>query len=213
MTEDRWRPLAAFALVSLLCALIVAVNLGGSEASGVVRARATGDQITTSKVVFGDVLHPQAGSALGLALGDVGPLSGAVARAAGTGNATSPHTSRARAHKARTHQARAHGARGHRASTAHAGTVAKGKARHAASTSHSTATPSSPAKAVTSHTKHKATVRVRHSWPDRFAAAHHHGSKHRSTRGHDRGHHFGWTHHRGHHRGWGHHGGWGHRHH
>ena len=195
MTEDRWRPLTAFALVSLLCAVILAVNLGRSDANGVVRAREAGTQVTTANVVFGDVLHPQASSVLSARLGDVGPLSGAVAQAARARTAHPAHRS-----------GRAHAT--HHAKRSHHVAVAKGKSRRAAS-ENSTVRAVKAASAKATKAAH-----VRHRFP---ATRHDHGRRHgwgpsRWTRHDESRHHVGWGHHRNHgHHGWGHHFGWGHR--
>ena len=83
MTQDRSRPLAAFVLVSLLCAVILSLNLGRERGPVVVSDRTAHAQLVASKVVFGDTLAPRAAAASEVppSTTGVGPLNDAVVRA------------------------------------------------------------------------------------------------------------------------------------
>lgn len=197
VTESRWRPLTAFALVSLLSAVILAVNLGHTPAHDVVAARAAGDQPGRSQVVFGDVLQTRptrAQAPLSATLSGVGPLdtaakepSRATAGAHPAGNRSAPvrhrpprrhhaqHSSGHLAHgtHATVHHMTAQHVKGHHKARHHKGRHHKGrhhKGRHHGSWHHG-ATRSG----------------------DHWQGPRHHGRDHGSH------HHGGWHHH-GHHR-------------
>ena len=188
MTEDRARPLAAFALVSLLCAIILGVNLAQGGHTVLVDTRSAHAQLSSSDVVFGKTLTPRAGvqaaASVSAGLSGVGPLNDAVAR---TSSPPVKTTHKHVKHHKATHQKRP--------SASHAqpshGTVkaAPGRAKKRP-TAHVHTVRSHQSKSRGHHVK--ATSHIRHAWGK------HHGSRgHRVgyARGHGRGHH-GWGHHR-----------------
>jgi len=210
VTEDRARPLAAFALVSLLCAIILGVNLARGHVPVTVANEAAHTSAADSAVVFGDTLspRPQAASGLSAALAGVGPLSKAVART------TTPASRVAHASSHRSAKAKHTAKHASKASSKHRSTKGSKSSGNAGGKSSSgPAVRSNAATGTSSGSRshgwskhggfpgkgwgHRGSFTGRgHSWG--------HSWGHSRSHGKSRGHH-GWGHSRGH--------GWGHRHH
>lgn len=139
MTEDRARPLVAFALVSLLCAVILSINLAHGRQPAVVADHLVRSSSAGSAVVFGDTLTPratQAAGSLSASLTGVGPLSNAVAKAATTPRATrSAHPAKTTSTSKHVTPTRNHSTtRGHHAATGP--TSRPGVGKHPTPTAH-----------------------------------------------------------------------------